>query len=261
MLAHRLDAAAEVDPARPDRCVEQLGQRGRERSPRLERPKDVLAGRGMDLLEEWHDLPADQAPCRRRVRRVEAVAEPAIAAERLGLLAPERQQRADDAVLAIGLDPFRVPARDEPVEDRLDLVARGVPGRTQAIGRQGVAKITQLGFPAPGPVHLDDRGAEVLPAEARILVGLRATQTVTHVQRGDAIPELVERVEEAARVGPAGDETEHLSTRLDQPVPANVQLDPFEHIHCLQSCNHQLGAATHPSSSPVARSSSAAANG
>ena len=59
---------------------------------------------------------------------------PALAAECLGLLAPERQQRADDTVLAARLDPLRAAARDEPVEDRLDLVARGVPGRAQAIG-------------------------------------------------------------------------------------------------------------------------------
>ena len=94
--------------------------------------QDVLAGRRMDPLEQRQDLAADQPARRAGVRRVDPERDAALAAERLGLLAPERQQRPDDAVLAARLDPLRVAARDEPVEDRLDLVARGVPGRAEA---------------------------------------------------------------------------------------------------------------------------------
>ena len=44
------------------------------------------------------------------------------------------EQRADDAVLAARLDPCRRAARDEPVEDRLDLVGGRVARRAQPVG-------------------------------------------------------------------------------------------------------------------------------
>ena len=56
---------------------------------------------GMDLLEQRQDPVADQAADRVRVRGVDAVAQLALAAEGLGLGAPERQQRPDHAVLAL----------------------------------------------------------------------------------------------------------------------------------------------------------------
>jgi hypothetical protein len=40
-------------------------------------------------------------------------------------------------------------------------------------------------------------------------------------------------VEEAGRVGAAGDEAEHLAARLDQPVPADVGLDAREELQSL----------------------------
>ena len=41
-------------------------------------------------------------------------------------------------------------ARDEAVEDRLDLVGGGVPGRAQAVRRERVAQVAQLGLGAAG---------------------------------------------------------------------------------------------------------------
>ena len=109
MLPHRLHAAAEVDAPRADRRVDQLGKRRRHRAALLESAEDVLARGRVDLFEQRQDLPADQAAHRPGVRRVAAEAKLALAAERLGLLAPERQQRAHDAVLALRLDPLAAP--------------------------------------------------------------------------------------------------------------------------------------------------------
>ena len=72
--------------------------------------------------------------------------EPALAAERLGLLAPDAEQRPHDAVLAAHLDPLRAAARREPVEDRLDLVGQRVAGRAQRVGAERVANVAQLGL-------------------------------------------------------------------------------------------------------------------
>ena len=137
VLAHRHDAAAEVEAPGSGRGVEQLCERRRHRAPGLERAEEVLARGRMDPVEERQDLVPDQPPGRVRVGRIDPELDPALAAERLRLLAPERKQRPDHAVLAPGLDPLRVPARHEAVEDRLDLVARRMPRGAQAVWRAG----------------------------------------------------------------------------------------------------------------------------
>jgi hypothetical protein len=89
----------------------------------------------MKAAQERHQLVADQPASGGRIRGVGAELQPLGAAVGLGLLAPERQQRPDDPVLASGLDPDRVPAGDEAVEDGLDLVGGGVAGGAQAVGQ------------------------------------------------------------------------------------------------------------------------------
>ena len=125
-----------------------------------------------------------------RVRRVDAERQPVGAAVRLGLLAPERQQRPDDAVLALRLDPARAAARDEPVEDRLDLVGGRVAGRAQPVGRERVARSRKLGLGRPAARRSTTSAPSTLAAEARVLVGLLAAQAVVHVERRDAVAEL-----------------------------------------------------------------------
>ena len=138
VLAHRLDAAAEVDPRDAGGRVEELGQRGRQRrAARRGCAGCSRAPPGWICSSSGRISPRIRPRTVRGVRRVDPEGEPALAAERLGLLAPERQQRPDDAVLAPRLDPLRVPARDEPVEDRLDLVARRVAGGAEPVGAPG----------------------------------------------------------------------------------------------------------------------------
>ena len=73
VLAHRLDAAAEVDALRADRRVEQLGERRRHRrGARRATRRRFSRAAGMDLLEQRQDLVADQAAHRVGVRRVDA---------------------------------------------------------------------------------------------------------------------------------------------------------------------------------------------
>ena len=82
-----------------------------------------------------------------------------------------------------GLIPVVVPARREPVEDRLDLVARRVAGGAQRAGPLRVADVPQPGLAEPAPGGPHDLGAERLGAEARVRVGLLAAQPVVDVER------------------------------------------------------------------------------
>ena len=151
---------------------------------------------------------------------VEALGE----AVRLGLVAPAVEQRPDDAVRrGAGRSPGRA-ARDDSVEDGLDLVGGGVARRAQPVGRERVADLAQLVLGRPAAA-VDDLGAEHVAAERRVLLRLRSAQSVVDVQRRDLVAELAQRVPEAGRVGAARDEAGHLAAGRDQPVPADVGLD------------------------------------
>src|SRR5215218_5882557 len=89
VLAYGVRAGAEIDALRPGGGVEKFCERGRKRPALVERAEDVLARSRVDPPEEGDDLVADQAANGVAVRRVDAEREPALAAERLRLLAPE----------------------------------------------------------------------------------------------------------------------------------------------------------------------------
>src|SRR5215211_1110658 len=189
VLANRLDPAAEVDALRGCGVRKQLGERGRQRVALFERAQQVLVGCGMDPAEERQDLVADQPSDGARVRRVFAKRQAVLRAVAARLASPDAEKGADDTVLTLGLDSFRGAARDEAVEDRLDLVREGVAGCSKTIGREAVADPPELVFGASArPV--DDVGAEVLAAEACVVVGLRTAQVVVHVQCRDGVAEL-----------------------------------------------------------------------
>src|SRR5215211_2143535 len=175
VLANRLDPAAEVDALRGCGVGKQLRERGRQRVALFERARQ--------------DLVADQPSDGARVRRVFAKRQAVLRAVAARLASPDAEKGADDTVLTLGLDSFRGAARDEAVEDRLDLVREGVAGCSKTIGREAVADPPELVFGASArPV--DDVGAEVLAAEACVVVGLRTAQVVVHVQCRDGVAEL-----------------------------------------------------------------------
>ena len=107
-----------------------------ERIALVEQREQVLLGGRVELPQERQDPLADQAALRAGVRRVRSEREADGAAVALRLLTADREQRAHDAVGALRLDPGGRPARDEAVEDGLDLVrarvARGAGGRSVA---------------------------------------------------------------------------------------------------------------------------------
>src|SRR5882757_9680211 len=153
----------------------------------------------MELAEERQDLLADQSALRLAIARINAKCEPCRFAVRDRLLTSHGQERMDDAVVAPWRHSGRAPARDEPVEDRLDLIRRGVPSRAQSVACDGIALRAQLRLTEAAPVVLDDVGAEHVTAEARVLLGGCTTELVVHVQRRHAIAELAQRVPEARR--------------------------------------------------------------
>ena len=186
-------AAAEVDAPRAGRRVEQLGERRWQRPALLERAQDVLAGGRMDPLEQRQDLVADQTAGRAGVRRVDPVLDAALAAERLGLLAPERQQRPDDAVLAPGLDPRRVAARRRAGRGS-SRPGRSRCGPSRGAGRAPARIAARAARPrqARGAGRGHDLGAERIRAEPCVLVGLGPAQPVVDVQRRDPVAELAQ---------------------------------------------------------------------
>ena len=67
----------------------------------------------VESLQQRQNLVSDQTALRARVGRVLAVPQPVLLAVGAGLLAPEPEQRPDDAVLAPRLDPLRRARGDE----------------------------------------------------------------------------------------------------------------------------------------------------
>ena len=105
VLAHRLDAAAEVDPLRAAGASSSSASAGG-----IVR-RSSSARRMFSRAPGWICSSSGRISARSSPRIVSAFdessaeGEPALAAERLGLLTPERQQRPNDAVLAPRLDP------------------------------------------------------------------------------------------------------------------------------------------------------------
>jgi len=100
----------------------------------------------MEAPEQRQDLVADEASLRVGVARVQPELETLQGAVLLRLGPPDAEQRADDAVGAPELDAGRCAAGDEPVEDRLDLVGRGVPRRARPVAGERVPLLAQLGL-------------------------------------------------------------------------------------------------------------------
>src|SRR5262249_4803791 len=133
VFADRREALAEVHAAGAFCGREQLVQL---RRPLLREAEEVLARRRGELAQQRKDAPADEAALRVRVGRVRAVGEPLDAAVGLGLLAPELEQRTDDSVLALRLDPARGATRRQAVEDGLYLVGGGVASGAEPVARE-----------------------------------------------------------------------------------------------------------------------------
>src|SRR4051812_35163264 len=232
VFADRGQAAAEVESLRPGRRGEQLVERRRQA---LGESPQIAAGARMQLAQARQDLLADQPALRVAVRVVGTEVDPLCTAVRLGLLAPHGEEGTPDAVLPPRLDPLRRAARDEPVEDRLDLVRSRVPRRPQPVGRERVAEPAPvvLRRPAGGVHHLC---AETLRAETRVLVGGGSAQAVVHMQCRNAIAERPQHMPETGRVGTPGDEAGHGSTRRDQLLLPNEPLDRvWQHDHRVDS--------------------------
>ena len=98
--------------------------------------------------------------------------------------------------------------------------------RSQLVPRDRVPLLTQRGLAQPSPVELHDLRAEHLAADAGVLVGVGAAQLVIDVDGSDPVAKLPERVPETGRIGAARDEAANPTARRDEPVPADVLLDP-----------------------------------
>src|SRR6187200_1284253 len=114
----------------------------------------------MEPPKRRNDLATDEAAQGVVVAGVAAELEALHAAVGLGLLAPDRQERADDSVVPAGSDSRRGPTRREAVEDGLDLVGRSVargpqPALRHAPGRL-VAELAELGLAAVRGRRVDD---------------------------------------------------------------------------------------------------------
>jgi len=138
VLADDLASAAEVEARRAVDRVEQLDELRRGRLAVSEPEQVALRGR-MQPAQERQDLVADQATLRAGVRAVAAEVEPLGEAVRLGVLAPTAEERPDDPIRAAPIDLARRAARDDAVENGLDLVRRGVAGGAEPVGCERIA--------------------------------------------------------------------------------------------------------------------------
>ena len=234
----------QFDRARPaehlvDERVEHVGLVAQDREQR----EDIALRRRMDSPQGRHQAVPD-AIAGERVELVALVLAPretALDAVRRRLLAGERQQRADQRAFASAHPEQRAAARRgrDAIEDRLDLVAGGVPGGDvgtpldRQLRRGSVARVARPGLeiarprpPRPLDGKLDaERGAQ-LGAVALVLVG-RVAEPVVDVQRANrAAPSDPDgHVEQAARVAPARIEDDHAAPGGEQPALA----DPLDH--------------------------------
>ncbi len=106
-----------------------------------------------------------------------------------------------------------------------------MPRRSKAAaGGQGIALFAERGL---GRRRLGVHDLRVERRRAVRSVGVRvgAAQPVVDVHRPHVVAEPAERVPEAGRVGAARDETRQGATGLDQPVRADVLLDPLAQLH------------------------------
>src|SRR5262249_47184011 len=85
--------------ARGGRRREQVGECRRQRLALVERAQEVLVRGGMDPAEQRQDLLADQAADRVAVRGVVAIRKTLRLAVATCVLAPDGEERPDDAVL------------------------------------------------------------------------------------------------------------------------------------------------------------------
>ncbi len=192
----------------------------------LESCEDVAVGPRMEATKQRQDLVPDEAAGRVGVRGVSSEPNALGVAVRLGLFAPDGQQRANHPVVAAQSDPRRATTRDEAVQDRLDLVGRGVARRAQRVVCERVAELAELRLRQPSTGRLHDDGAERPGAEAGIALGFLSAQTMVDVQRRDPVAERRERVPEAGRVRAARDEAGHVAAGRDELVPADLAFDP-----------------------------------
>ena len=84
-------------------------------------------------------------------------------------VAPDAEQRPNDPVLSLRLDPAGLPARHQTVDDGLDLVGGRVARGAEPVGRERVAELAQLSL-GRGRRSLHDLRPEGTGAELRVLV-------------------------------------------------------------------------------------------
>ena len=202
-----------------DRGVEHLGLVAQE----VERAQDVLLGGRMQLAQRGDEAVAGAvAGVRvRGVRGVLAPRQPGLGAPRLGLGAPDREQRAHEPPVALAHAQQGAAAGrgGEPVEHRLDLVGGRVAGGDVGVAlereprRLGVALVArprlQVALRARRAVD-GERHAEPLAeraAERLVPVG-GVAQPVVDVQRPDRgrARDAHGEVEQADGVRPARDQ-------------------------------------------------------
>ena len=162
------------------------------------------------------------------------------------LFPPDSQQRANYAVLPPHADPGRRPAGGQAVDDRLHLIRRRVPGRSQRPRGHRIAEVAQLGFGATSSGRrLDDLGSQARRRNG-VGLGLLAAKPVVHVERRCAIAQLAQCVPEAGRVGAAGDEADDLTARRDQiaggRAPRSARAAPRRPHGDASRCRQPAGA-------------------
>ena len=129
----------------------------------------------------------------------------------------------------------------EAVEDRLDAVVPRVAGRDRAAARVGLRRgAAGVARPRLEPGAVGDRavdrdqrhlqGGAGRGAGLGVGLALLAPQAMAHVQRLDAVAQLVQGVQQEGRVGAARDQREHRLARPEQALGRDVLLDARDDV-------------------------------
>ena len=203
----------------------------------------VRLGRRVNLAERGDELSADASAhvLRELVRLILTPLQPPLQAVAGGLRAGIREQRPyEDAVTGAHAEQRAAARRGrEPVQDRLDLIGRGVArrdvaavgehelgGRVVALGPRPRLEIAGVRNGRMTDLEWHSEPGAERPAMMLVAVGGRS-QPIVDVKRADRARagDPHGEVEEAGRVPSAGQQDEHASPLRDQTRFANPALD------------------------------------
>ena len=216
MLAHRLEAPAEIEALRADRRRERLGESGWERRAGLERAQEVLVGRRMEEAQERQDLVADRP---RFLPAFDTSLRRSRPAARQFVSVSSRQSGRAGPIQSSVRGAVQVAAPRETSRSRIVSTSSGAVCRSRAAGRGATEHAAHAALPPRATtVAFDHFRAEHVGAEAHVVLGV-VRAAFRYVQRRAPVAASPAGAE-AGGVGAGRAQARGLAAGRDQPLLA-----------------------------------------